>query len=302
MKSISLTTLIVALATSIQAQKHLVQIHDHHAFTNVRTHPSAHAKIMFKLKKDQYFYSMDSSQKDWVAVATPDHHKGYVHKAQLRDVDTVRIKGHKYPSSSVKHLKEQQKTIEKTTIALTEISTLDSGYNAWIDVYHNNKLVKTIHYKKAQALGGIAGVEFLSHAIPDYVIVVKHGDSDGKTIYVHKNGTVQETNGGISTQLIDNKYIINFHECDTGYCGYSIFDPKTGRIVASNGDLHITEVYENQGNIILNTAHDGYNLVKLDLKTLNTTKYQTNKPEDLKQFTQYTPYEQEKPCFCNCDF
>lgn len=301
MKTILLTTFIIALGTSLHAQKHLVQIHDHHAFTNVRTHPSAHAKIMFKLKKDQYFYSMDSSQKDWVAVATPDHHKGFIHKAKLKEVDTLRIKGNKYASSTVKHFKQQQKTLDKITVSLTEISTTDSGCNAWVDVYHNNKMVKSFFYKKAHALGGIAGVEFLSQTVPDYIMVVKHGDSDGKTIYVHKNGNVVETNGGISTQLIDSKYIINFHECDTGYCGYSVFDAKAGRIVASNNDLHIAEVHEDQG-IVFNTAHDGYNLVKLDLKTLKTTKYVTDKPEDLKRFARYTPYEQEKPCFCNCEF
>lgn len=302
MKSILLTTLIITLGSSLHAQKHLVQIHDHHAFTNVHAHPSAHAKVMFKIKKDQYFYSMDSSQKDWVAVGTPDHHKGYIHKAALKDVDTIKIKGRKYPSSSVKHFKEHQKTLGKITVALTEISTPDSGCNAWVDVYNDKKITKTFFYRKAEALGGIAGVEFLSQTIPDYLLVVKHGDSDGKTIYIHKDGKVLETDGGINTQLIENKYIINFHECDNGYCGYSIFDAKAGRIVASKKDLHIAEIYEDQGNIIFNTAHDGYNLIKLDLKSLQTSKYQTDKAQELKHFTRYTPYEQEKPCFCNCDF
>ncbi|HTF81888.1 MAG TPA: hypothetical protein VL947_09190 [Cytophagales bacterium] len=296
--------LLLGLALQLFAQKNIAIINDAAGFYYIKAAPSHKAKNIVKISKDQYFMFIDSlAGGEWVPVITIDaQQKGYIPKSKLRPLDQIKVKSYNLSTERVKHLKIQEKNLEKMLVRITEIATVDSGCNAWVDIYKDHKLIKSFTYKRMQSLSGIAGVTFLQKIDPSYLILVKHGDNDGKTLYIHKGGTILETKGGIATKMLHQRYILNFHECDQGYCGYSLLDLHTHRIIAEQPEVLITEVFEENDQLIFNTVADGYLLKRLNITTLKLEPFSQNNTVSLKPFSKFTPYEHDDPCFCNCEY
>ncbi len=223
-------TLIFGFLISLNmfGNEQLGKINDPDGYTNVREHPTTKSKILFKITDSEYFYYESSNVKDWCKVTSMDGNSGFMHQSRIESLNEFTINGKIYKSNESK-LKVRIKKIGNIQIKISQIKNPKSYCDAYIEIISNK--TKKFKYEFIEALGGSAGIAFLENVIPNHILIVKHGDYNGRTIIISRNGQVMEVPGGSVSKLIDNQYFLNLAECDIGYCGFSIYDIHQEKIV-----------------------------------------------------------------------
>jgi len=272
----------------------LGKINDSDGYTNVREKPTTKSKIIFKIVDNEYFYYESSEIKDWCRVTNMNGDSGFMHQSRIVSINEFTIKGKTYNSNESK-LKTRQKTIGNTQIKISQIKNPKTYCDAYIEITSNE--TKIFKYEYIEALGGKAGIAFLENVVPNHILIVKHGDYDGRTIIISKKGNVTEVAGGSVSKLIDGKYLINLAECDIGYCGFSIYDIIQEKIVFS----HETEfeLYQFNDQMVFDLDFENgkdYHLFDFDKKKF--TKLEIKNSIENNYFKKIINYELEEGCLC----
>ncbi|GAA3652972.1 SH3 domain-containing protein [Flavivirga jejuensis] len=284
----------ILISLNLFANEKLGQINDPDGYTNVREKPTTNSRILFKILADEYFYYEDSGSNDWCKVTNMDGKSGFMHKSRISSVNEFKIKEKVYNSNEFK-LKIREKNIGKTTIKLLQIQNPKYYCDAYVEI--TNLKTKELKYKQIDALGSSAGVAFLENVIPNHILIVKHGDYDGRTIIVSESGKITEIPGGSVSKLINNKYLINLAECDLGYCGLSIYDIDKEKIVF-NYDSEF-EIYEIKNKIVLDLDFENgkdYSVINFEKLQLDKIDIKTN--IENYYFKDLIDYDIEKGCLC----
>jgi hypothetical protein len=289
-------TLIFGFLISLNmfGNEQLGKINDPDGYTNVREKPTTESKVLFKILDTEYFYYECSEIESWCRVTNMNGRSGFMHQSRIKNLSEFTINGKTYQSNESK-LKVRTKKIGSTEIKISQIRNPKSYCDAYIEITSNK--TKKFKYEFIEALGGSAGIAFLENVVPNHTLIVKHGDYDGRTIIVSKNGQITEVTGGSVSELIDNKYLINLAECDIGYCGFSIYDILQEKIVFSYETEF--ELYQFKDQIIFDLDYDNgkdYHLFDFDNKEFKKLEIKENIENNY--FKRTINYELEKGCLC----
>ena len=292
-----LSALIIAFLISLNVfgNEQLGKINDPDGYTNVREKPTLTSKILFKILASEYFYFENSNTSDWCKIRNMNGETGFMHRSRIERLNEFSIDGKTYNSNTSK-LKVRHKSIGNTQIKITQIKNPKSYCDAYIEIITTSK-TKKIKYKYIEALGGSAGIAFLENEVPNHILIVKHGDYEGKTIIISKNGNITEVSGGSVSKLIDNQYLINLAECDLGYCGFSVYDSIQEQIVF-NYETEF-ELYEFKNQIIFDLDFENgkdYHLFDFDTKEFKKIDIKSNIENNY--FKKTIDYELENGCLC----
>ncbi len=278
------------------ANEKLGKIIDADGYTNVRDKPSTKSNILFKIETNEYFYYENSDSKDWCKVTNMNGESGFMHKSRIIDVTEFVIKGKSYQSKESK-LKIRKKKIGDNLITIYQIKNEKSECYAYVDVNNINTKTTCFPYELVESLGGNAGIAFLENIVPNHILIVKHGDYDGRTIFVSKNGNVKEVSGGSVSKLIEGKYLINFVACDIGYCGFSIYDIQKEVIVFDYESEF--ELYELKDEFVFDLDFgDGVDYNSFDFDKLQFKKIEVNLNLNDNYARKLMQYELKNGCLC----
>jgi hypothetical protein len=295
MKIITILFGILVSFNNLYANEKLGQINDPDGYTNVREQPTTKSKILFKIETEEYFYYESSNSKDWCKITNMDGMSGFMHQSKISNIKEFTIKGKTYKSNESK-LKIRKKNIGNTQITIFQIKNPKSNCDAFIDIT-SAKIEKSYKYESIEAVGGSAGIAFLENVIPNHVLIVKHGDSNGRTIIVSKKGNVLEIPGGSVSTLINEKYLLNFKECDIGYCGFSVYDILQEKIIHNYEEALI--LYEFENKIIFDLdVEDGKDYNLFDIEKLQFKKIKINTSIENNPFERFIEYELKDGCLC----
>ena len=272
----------------------LGKINDPDGYTNVREKPTTKSKILFKILDTEYFYYESSEIDDWCRITNMNGDSGFMHQSRIEGLSEFTINGKTYKSNESK-LKIRIKKIGNTRIKISQIRNPNSYCDAFIEIT-TNKTTK-FKYEFIEALGGSAGIAFLENVIPNHILIVKHGDYDGRTIFISKNGKVTEVAGGSVSELIDSKYLINLAECDIGYCGFSIYDIIQEKLVF-NYETEF-ELYQFKDQIIFDLDYEnGKDYHLFDFEKNEFEKLEIKDNIENNYFKKTINYELNKGCLC----
>ncbi|CAL2092043.1 SH3 domain-containing protein [Tenacibaculum sp. 190524A05c] len=292
----SFITLIFALNfvyTSFGIEK-LGRINDPDGYTNVREKPSITSKVVFKILSKEYFYYEKTDNKNWYKLINMDGKSGYIHKSRVEHIKSIVINGKSYDTEKSK-LKIRTKKIGNTRIKIFQVESNNGFCNSYVEITGNRNVQFT--YEDIQALGGDAGIAFLENSIPNHVLIVKHGDYNGKTILISKKGNVTEVNGGSVSKLVKNKYVLNFEECDLGFCSLSVYDINREKVVFEYETEF--ELYDFDGKIILDLdIEEEEDLRVLNLDKLSLDEFKVDSIFKRKRYRQFLQRELKENCLC----
>ena len=274
----------------------LGEINDPDGYTNVREEPTTKSKIIFKIVEKEYFYYESSDVKDWCIVTNMNGTSGFMHKSRIVNVSEFKIKGKTYKSNESK-LKIRKKNIGTTQVKLFQIKNEKSYCDSYVEITTNSK-TRIFKYEFIEALGGYSGIAFLENIIPNHLLLVKHGDYDGRTIIVSEKGNITEVPGGSVSELINERYLISLAECDLGYCGFAIYDILKEKIVY-NYKTEL-ELYEFEEKLIFDLDYDNgkdYHLFDFEKLELKKTEIKTNLENNY--FKKLIKKELGEDCLCS---
>lgn len=283
------------ITLNIFGQEQIGKINDPDGYTNVRKEPTTKSKVLFKILKNEYFYYENSDIKDWCKVTNMNGKSGFMHQSRIINLSHFTIHGKTYKSNESK-LKVRIKNIGNTQIKISQIRNPESYCDAFVEINTSND-TKIFTYKYIEALGGSAGIAFLENIVPNHIVIVKHGDYDGRTILISKNGNITEVDGGSVSELINDKYLLNLAECDLGYCGFSIYDIVQEKIVFKKYAEFV--LYQLNNQMLFNFAPDNgehYHMFDFDKKEFK--KIDVTKKIENNYFQKIIKYELEDGCLC----
>lgn len=107
---------------------------------------------------------------------------------------------------------------------------------AWVDVLKGDLLVKGFYYDDIEPVGFSFGA-FVprQQPLPDYFLVVKEGDYDGRLLLIGKDGGVVDLPGGFYFVTNDKKFIVSEHSSDEP--GLTVFDLTNHRVLLQPEDI-----------------------------------------------------------------
>lgn len=291
-----LTTLIIGLLFSLNVigNEQLGKINDPDGYTNVRENPTTKSKILFKILDTEYFYYESSDISNWCRVTNMNGDSGFMHQSRIEGLSEFTINGKTYKSNESK-LKVRIKKIGNTKIKISQIKNPKTYCDAFIEIISDK--TRKIKYESIEANGGSAGIAFLENVVPDHILIVKHGDYNGRTIIISKNGRVTEVSGGSVSKLIDNKFLINLDECDLGYCGFSIYDIIQEKIIFNYENEF--ELYHFKNKMIFDLDYGNGNDYHLfDFEKIELKKVEIKDNIKNKYFKEIINYELKEGCLC----
>ncbi|WP_196889346.1 hypothetical protein [Aureivirga sp. CE67] len=282
---------------NIIAQEKLGQINDPDGYTNVREQKTSKSKIKFKVYEEEYFYFEELANENWFKITNMDGDSGFMHKSRIKEITEFKFKGKTYKASEIK-LKIRVKNIGETFVRIIQIKNEKTVCDAFVEVY--NEKTEKFDYEYIDPLGGSAGISFLEDAVPNHLILTKHGSYDGRTIIVNNKGKVTEMTGGSISKIINNKYLLNFEECDLGYCGMSVYDLQKDEIVLTYSNfIEGLFFYKNKIYIHLqNVEGNSKEYVGLDLKNLKLKEKEILELSREHYFEDWLRFELKDGCLC----
>ena len=128
-------------------------------------------------------------------------------------------------------------------IAVRVINVKNLGYvnspqycRAWVDVLRGERLVKRFYYDNIEPVGFSFGAFVPKQQLaPDYFVVVKEGDYDGRLLLIDKQGSVVDLPGGFYFVTSDKKFLVSEHSSDEP--GLTVFDLASHRTVLQPEDV-----------------------------------------------------------------
>ncbi len=108
----------------------------------------------------------------------------------------------------------------------------EASLRAKITVEKDGKTIDKLTFDHMQDQGYLAGL-FLPkpQPLPNYFLILKHGDYDGHLLIIGKNGQINDIGGGSYFITDDKHYIFSNYEEDTMGTGFTVFDLQNNRIV-----------------------------------------------------------------------
>ena len=285
---------------SVYSSGILGKINDPDGFSNVRENQSAKSKVLFKIIEGEYFYFEKNDSSPWFEITNMDGEKGFMHKSRIIEVELVEIGGKKYRALEIK-VKIRRKNIGELVVVITQIKKTKYEYdfncNSYLEIFYQNGEKKSVVFEDIQALGDSSGISFLEETIPNHLIVVKHGDYNGRTIIINEFGKIINLGGGKVSNIINERFIISFGECDLGFCSFSVYDLMTGNIVLKQDSEF--EVYQLESKIIFELNYgNGEGYKELDTQRMQLINIDVIKSQ-LKYFDNFVKYDLKNGCLCS---
>ena len=308
MLKLFLCSLCLLIALPLFSQSQLARINDPDGYTNVRAGQSSKTEILFQIQEGEYFYVLPTSYTQWKNVTNMDGKSGYMHGSRIEIVKTFTVKGKTFQAADFE-LKQRRRQIGEVEIKLIQLKNPqewnhqdpeDFICRAYLDFIVPGEDLREIVYRNMEPNGGAAGVAFLADQIPNHLAIVKHGDYEGESWLVSKSGKITHMSGGRLSSVQQGKYVINFAECDMGFCGLNIYDiQEEKKVFALVGPL---EVYTFQGRLVLNLMswdnEDDVDLKVIDWNTMSLKEFERSNKNFLNHFEDFIPYELSDSCLC----
>jgi hypothetical protein len=146
-----------------------------------------------------------------------------------------------YPAGKF-HVTKNDYALGDITVRVIDVKNL--GYvnpplqcRAWVEVFKGNQLLKRFYYDDIEPVGFSFGA-FVpqQQTVPDYFMVVKEGDYDGRLLLIDKDGGVVDLPGGFYFVTADRKYVISEYASDDSEPALTVFDVVNHRIVLQPKD------------------------------------------------------------------
>jgi hypothetical protein len=199
--------------------------------------------------------------------------------------------------------------LEFATVSLEMRKRIDERFeepyycSATIYVMKDEKIMDSIVYENMQPVGGDYGLRVHNELINGCLIITKHGDYDGETIFINPDGNIQRIIGGIPHLLESKNWIVSFYESDLG--GFSIFDLNRFEEIYSKsdfgyyplklaliGDELIFEMEDFEENDA--ASYSSFNTKTLDFSQANPKKFRNARAIDsIEDYKNYV-------VFCDC--
>jgi hypothetical protein len=169
-------------------------------------------------------------------------------------------------------------------------------------VWKNDKKIDSLIYANFEPVGGDYGLRVHDKLINGCLIITKHGDYDGETIFINPEGKIKKCIGGIPHYSKDKNWVISFYESDLG--GFSIFDLGSFEEIFSKSDIehHGITLAENANLLFLHMENSDdlaskYFVFDALTKELSEANYEDfKKARELKSIEDYRDYA----VFCTC--
>jgi hypothetical protein len=109
--------------------------------------------------------------------------------------------------------------------------------SAWVELLKPEQRAKRFYYGDIEPVGFSFGA-FVprQQPVPDYLMVVKEGDYDGRLLLIDKDGDVFDLPGGFHFVTSDRKYVISEYASDDSEPGFTAFDLVNHRIILQPRD------------------------------------------------------------------
>jgi len=122
--------------------------------------------------------------------------------------------------------------------------TAPSYCRAWIEVKKGDTLLRRIRYADLEPVGFSYGVFAPSkQPSPDYVVLVKEGDYDGRLLLVSREGAVTDLLGGFFFLTADKRFLVSEYSSDSS--GVAVYDLRDHRLIFQSKEIpYIQEWYK----------------------------------------------------------
>jgi hypothetical protein len=149
-----------------------------------------------------------------------------------------------YPAGKFQVTKNDYTVTKNGDITVRVIDVKNLGYvspplqcRAWVEVLKGNQLIKRFYYDDIEPVGFSFGA-FVprQQTAPDYFMVVKEGDYDGRLLLIDKDGGVVDLPGGFYFVTADGKYVISEYASDDNEPAFTVFDLVNHHIVLQPKD------------------------------------------------------------------
>ena len=155
---------------------------------------------------------------------------------------------------------------------------------AWVDVLKGEQLVKRFYYDDIEPVGFSFGVFApKQQPAPDYFMVVKEGDYDGRLVLVDKQGTAIDLPGGFYFVTRDKKFLVSRHSSDEP--GLTVFDLGNHRVTLQpKGMFDGNSWYHDKLGYFVTDYENPGNAGRLDLRNHRLVEIKVSE-SDLKKAT-----------------
>jgi hypothetical protein len=150
----------------------------------------------------------------------------------------------------VKNATYSFKNVVAKLIKVNTKSSIESDFycRAWLHVYINDTITDSIYFDNMVSNKGCSGIYAeTEQPLTDYLILVKYGDYDGRTIIVDGKGKIHNLEGGRYFITRDKRFLFSIYESDLS--GLTVYDFKFNKIAFQNDTLKskLTEWYFQEG-------------------------------------------------------
>jgi hypothetical protein len=182
--------------------------------------------------------------------------------------------------------------------------------SALLEITKEGRTLHKKEYNNIEGLGRSFGL-YVPDKQPDnkYFIINKHGDYDGRTLLIDRNGNLTDLPGGYYYITKDKHYLFIEHEID-GFGSITVFDLQLGKVIYGDiPDEAFNMVYgapesikysqkNNDVYVIFGYADDADKIYKYDFKINHLVLYKKIKISLRDKFDPYPNPESVKNCTC----
>lgn len=201
-----------------------------------------------------------------------------------------------------------EQKLEHATVTIEMRKRIDDNFEepyycaGTLYVWKDEKIIDSIIYEDFEPVGGDYGLRVHEELINGCLIITKHGDYDGETIFISPEGKIKRCIGGIPHYSKNKNWVISFYESDLG--GFSIFDLRSFEEIFSvtDSENHEIALAENTNLLFLHMENSDdlvpkYFVFDAKTKELSKADYEDfKKAKELKSIEDYMNYV----VFCGC--
>ncbi len=203
---------------------------------------------------------------------------------------------------------QQKYNLEFVSVSIEMRKRIDDNFeepyycSGAIYIWKNNKKIDSLIYANFEPVGGDYGLRVHEELINGCLIITKHGDYDGETIFINPEGKIKKCIGGIPHYSKNKNWVISFYESDLG--GFSIFDLGNFEEIFSESDSenHGIALAENANLLFLQMQNTDDLVPKYFSFDAKTKVLSEANPEDFKKAKELKSIEDymNYVVFCGC--
>jgi hypothetical protein len=178
------------------------------------------------------------------------------------------------------------------TVRVINVRNLGNDYpkdvphfcSAWVEMRRGEELVKRFYYGDIEPVGFSFGAFVPRHQLlPDYFLVVKEGDYDGRLLVINRDGGVVDLPGGFYFVTTDKRFLVSQLSSDEP--GLTVFDLANRRIALKPRDMADSDSwYHDKLGYFFTEYENPGNAGRLDLRNHRIVKIKVSE-SDLKKAT-----------------